>query len=88
LIGLGESVFALGRMHASRVMGQFPRADHQASWAGLSSCNHASAAKRRSGGTTKGNRWRRQVLVQAVWAASRGEGLWDAFWAQPPRRVA
>ena len=32
--------------------------------------NNESAGKRRSGRTTKGDRWLRQALVQAAWAAS------------------
>jgi hypothetical protein len=32
--------------------------------------NEESAGKRRSGRTTKGNRWLRAALVQAAWAAS------------------
>jgi hypothetical protein len=66
-------------------MGQFPSADHLASWAGLSPGNHESAGKRRSGRTTKGNRWLRQVLVQAAWAASRTK---DTYLAAQYRRLA
>ena len=51
-------------------MGQFPRASHLASWAGVCSGNHESAGKRQSGRTTKGNRWLRTTLVQVAWAAS------------------
>src|SRR5512135_2573946 len=51
-------------------MGRFPTADHLASWAGMSPGNDQSAGKRRSGRTTKGDRWLRQTLTQAAWAAS------------------
>jgi transposase len=51
-------------------MGQFPSAAHLASWAGMCSGNNESAGKRRSGRTSKGNRWLRQTLVQVAWAAS------------------
>jgi transposase len=52
-------------------MGQFPSHDHLSSWAGMCPGNNESAGKRKSGKTTKGNRWLRQTLVQAAWAASR-----------------
>jgi transposase len=51
-------------------MGRFPTADHLASWAGMSPGNDQSAGKRRSGRTTKGDRWLRQTLTQVAWAAS------------------
>jgi transposase len=52
-------------------MGQFPTAGHLASWAGLCPGNHESAGKRHSGRVRRGNRWLKQALVQAAWAASR-----------------
>jgi transposase len=57
---------------------QFPTAGHVASWAGMSPGNNARAGKRRSGHTTHGNRWLRQMLVQAAWAASRAKGTYLA----------
>jgi transposase len=66
-------------------MGQFPSADHLASWAGLSPGNNESAGKRRSGRTTKGNRWLRQALVQAAWAASHTR---NTYLAAQYRRLA
>ena len=51
-------------------MERFPTAEHLASWAGMSPGNDQSAGKRRSGRTTKGDRWLRQTLTQAAWAAS------------------
>ena len=51
-------------------MKPFPSDAHLASWAGVCPGNNESAGKRRSGQTTKGNRWLRQALVQAAWAAS------------------
>ena len=44
-------------------MGQFPDADHLSSWAGMSPGNDESAGKRRSGKTTKGNKWLRRTLT-------------------------
>ena len=59
-------------------MEQFPTASHLASWAGMSPGNNESAGKRRSGHTTYGNRWLRQMLVQAAWAATRAKGTYLA----------
>jgi transposase len=59
-------------------MEQFPSADHLASWAGMCSGNNESAGKRRSGRTTKGNRWLKRILVQAAWAASHTKATYLA----------
>jgi hypothetical protein len=37
----------------------------------MSPGNNESAGKRRSGRTTKGNRWLKTLLVQAAWAGAR-----------------
>ena len=66
-------------------MSQFPTAGHLASWAGMCPGNNESAGKRRSGRTTKGNRWLRPVLVQAAWAASHTK---NTYLAAPYRRWA
>lgn len=52
-------------------MSRFPTGGHLASWCGLCPGNNASAGKRHSGRTGKGNRYIRRVLVQAAWAAAR-----------------
>ena len=54
-------------------LGTFPTAGHLASWAGWCPGNHESAGKRQSGRTRRGNRWRKQALVPAAWAATRGK---------------
>jgi transposase len=59
-------------------MEQFPTDGHLASWAGMCSGNNESAGKRRSGRTTKGNRWLKRILVQAAWAASHTKGTYLA----------
>jgi transposase len=57
-------------------MGQFQSAAQLASWVGICPGNNESAGKRRSGRTTKGNRWLRVILVQCAWAASRSKGTY------------
>jgi transposase len=59
-------------------MGRFGDAGRLASWAGMCPGNRESAGKRRSGRTTKGNRWLRATLVQVAWAASRSKGTYLA----------
>jgi transposase len=51
-------------------MGRFKSAAQLASWAGMCPGNHESAGKRKGGKPRKGNRWLRQALVEAAWAAS------------------
>jgi transposase len=55
-------------------MERFASAAHLASWLGICPGNNESAGKRKSGKTTKGNKWLRVVLVQCAWAASRSKG--------------
>lgn len=66
-------------------MGVFPTDGHLCSWAGMSSGNNESAGKRRSGRTTKGNRWLRRTLVLAAQSASHAK---DSFLASRFRRLA
>jgi transposase len=56
----------------------FPTAAQFASWAGLCPGNNESAGKRRTGRTRQGNRWLRQAVVQAAWAASHAKGSYLA----------
>jgi transposase len=57
-------------------MGQFPDADHIASWAGVCPGNNRSAGKRKSGRTRRGNRWLRAALVVAARSAVRCTGTY------------
>ena len=66
-------------------MAQFPSEHHLSSWAGVCPGSNESGGKRKSGKTTKGNRWLRTALVQGAWAASRKKGSY--FQAQY-RRLA
>ena len=66
-------------------MQQFPLAAHLASWTGMCPGNNESAGKRRSGKTTKGNRWLRATLVQVAWAASHTK---DTYLSAQYRRLA
>jgi transposase len=68
-------------------MGKFPTAGQLCSWAGLCPGNNESAGKRRSGKVRRGNRWLKQALVQAAWAASRcKEGYLPALYQHLSRR--
>ena len=66
-------------------MTRFPTADHLASWAGVSCGNHESAGKRKSGRTSKGNRWLKRTLSQAAWAASHTK---DTYLSARFRQIA
>jgi transposase len=78
LLALLDTIPGIGRQTAETLlaeigtdMGQFPDADHLASWAGMVPGNHESAGKRKSGKTRKGSRWLRATLVVAAQAAGR-----------------
>jgi transposase len=66
-------------------MKPFPSDAHLASWSGMCPGNNESAGKRRSGKTTKGNRWLRRALTQAAWAASRTK---KTYFSSQYRRLA
>jgi transposase len=52
-------------------MSQFPTAAHLAAWAGICPGNEASAGKRKTGKTRKGNRWLKSLLAECGWGAGR-----------------
>ena len=66
-------------------MEQFPSAAHLASWGGLCPGNNESAGKRKSGKTSKGNRWLGRCLTEASWAAARTK---NTYLAAQYRRLA
>lgn len=49
----------------------FPSHKHLCSWSGMSPGNAESAGKRKTGKTTKGNRWLKSLLVECAHAAGR-----------------
>ena len=57
-------------------LSEFPDAAHLSSWAGLSPGNEESAGKRKSGATSKGDRYLRRLLVQDAWAVSHKENCY------------
>jgi transposase len=68
-------------------MSPFPSHKHLASWAGACPGNNESAGKRKSGKTTKGNRWLRRSLGEAAWAASHTKDTYlSAFYRRLARR--
>jgi transposase len=66
-------------------MAPFPSEHHLSSWAGVCPGSNESGGKRKSGKTTKGNRWLRTALVQAAWAAIRKK---DSYFQAQYRRLA
>jgi transposase len=66
-------------------MGQFPSAQHLASWAGVCPGQNESAGKRMSGKTRDGDRWLRRALCQAAWAASHKK---NCYFAGQFKRIA
>jgi len=63
-------------------MSRFPTAGHLASWAGVAPGANITGGKRRSGKTTKGDKWLVETLVECAWAAahSRDTYLGAQFW--------
>jgi len=63
-------------------MARFPTAGHLASWAGMCPGNNVTGGRSRSGRTTKGDVWLRDILVQCAWSASRARDTYLAaqFW--------
>ena len=70
ITGVGPEVATVVISEIGTDMRYWPNHRHAASWAALCPGHHESAGKRKSGRTRKGNKWLREALVQAAWAAS------------------
>jgi transposase len=69
-------------------MSRFPTAGHLTSWAGVCPGIHESGGRRKSGKTTKGNRWLRDTLGTAAMAAARSKNTYlGARYARLVRRL-
>src|SRR5262245_19988226 len=66
-------------------MGVFPDEHHRCSWCGICPGNEESAGRRLRSRTRKGNRWRRQALAEAAWAASHTK---ESYLSAQYRRLA
>jgi transposase len=66
-------------------MKPFPSDEHWSSWAGMCPSNEESAGKRHRKRITPGNRWLKQTLAQAAWAASHTK---NTYLASQYRRLA
>jgi transposase len=67
--GIGLRVAEIILAELGTDMSRFPSAGHAASWARLAPGQNESAGKRRSSRIGKGNRYLREALVHAAWAA-------------------
>jgi transposase len=74
--GIGAAAAAAIISEIGVDMGRFPSAKHLASWAGVCPGNNQSGGKRLPAGTTRGNRWLRAILAEAVWVISRTKGTY------------
>lgn len=55
---------------------------HLASWAGMAPGSNITGGKRRSGKTTKGDKWLGEILNQCAWSAARARDTYLSaqFW--------
>jgi transposase len=83
LIELLDEITGVGKQSAQVIiaeigtdMGQFPSAEHLASWAGLCPGNNESAGKKKGGRTRKGNSTLKKTVIQCGKAAGRSKNTY------------
>ena len=83
LIELLDEITGVGKQSAQVIiaeigtdMEQFPSAEHLASWAGLCPGNNASAGKKKSGRTRKGNSTLKKTVIQCGKSAGRSKNTY------------
>ena len=87
-----DTIPGVGRRTAEDILAEigsdmslFPSAQHLSSWAGMAPGNRQSAGKRKSGRTTKGNRYLRATLCESAQAIGR---MKPNFLSQQFHRIA
>lgn len=83
--GIGEHSAKVILSEIGLDMSRFPTAAQLASWAGLCPGNNESAGKRRSGKTTKANKYIKSIMIQSAQCSVNKKGTF--FYAQYQRLV-
>jgi transposase len=76
--GVGEVAAVAIVAEIGTDMSRFRSAKHLASWAGVCPGSKASAGRRLSGRTTRGNVWLRAMLGEVAWSVARSRGTYLA----------